>query len=141
MSSHTDVFDAADFISKHRAAAAPVPHAVVVLRALTVEDLELLSQKRLPKEYDLKNGLKAKHRLIAMNLAAGANPIEVAATVGVHQQTIYLLQKSPAFQELVASYTENHERRIEMMAGRVGLLAESAIEKLEERLGSDDEVV
>jgi hypothetical protein len=73
---------------------------------LTEADIDLLSTEAGIQPIDpLK--LRDSHHALARTLARGARPAEAAAITGYSPARISILQRSPAFQEILAHYREN----------------------------------
>lgn len=78
--------------------------------------------------------LRARHHMVARLLAEGRRPGDVAAIVGYNRQMVTLLQADPAFQQLVAFYSERTDAAYVGVHERLAVLGTTAAEVLQDRL-------
>jgi len=104
-----------------------------ILRELTLEDLGDLGAPKGSTTPPVAR-LRATHHLLARALASGKRPGEAAALTGYSLSRISILQNDPAFQELVAMYTEEVQAVYFQAHERLAALGLSCSEELQERL-------
>lgn len=112
-----------------------------IQRALTAGDLEVAratSPARLPPSGEPVNALarvKSQHHHLARVLAEGHSNIEASARTGYSPARIALLQRDPAFCELIAHYsTTVIQPAYEAVHERLASLGLAAVEELAQRL-------
>lgn len=106
-----------------------------------IEEINYLQPNDLPAIHEhAKDGvglgelaaehMRTTHHAIARMLAAGLKPPEIARETNSHVQTIYKLQDSPAFQELLVHYQQEADRQAFDLSSKIALLAEESIDAL-----------
>jgi len=115
-----------------------------VERELTHEDLLVLETLPGNGPPPLKS-LSARHKRQAQLLAKGLSPQVVAEALGTTPQRVYQLMKDPAFNELVAIYSDQfHEESLEdekRYQEKMRAVGETSLDIINDRLeGTPDEV-
>jgi hypothetical protein len=112
------------------------PLEVGFVRALRVEDLELLNSPRPKMDPSLGpiKRLSERHHALARLLGTGIRPSEAAAIVGYHPNRVSILKADPAFQELIAFYRTSADRELRTNFERLSGLTADAADLLQERM-------
>jgi len=114
-----------------------------VLREVTEEDLPLLrselrehnwGRQRAQSGVGTLTALRMGHQQLAQMLASGMDPKEAAWACGRSVAGVQSLLSDPAFQELLAYYTENQRERDFNAFERLVTLGGTAMGVLQERL-------
>ena len=116
--------------------------AMAFQRNLTGADLALLGppgEGPALGEASTITRLRTSHHLLARLLAEGRRPVEVCSIVGYSQSRISVLQRDPAFQELIEYYRGQAETAYVNVHERLATLGMCAIEELQERLETNPE--
>lgn len=116
---------------------------VTRVRELVREDLEVLRRPRHVASTPQK--LRDSHHRVARLVAAGFRPNEISEKTGYSLARIAQLNKTPAFQELVASYRNKHdeayERSLDDYYEYIKLNAIKAERRIADRLDDEDEEI
>ncbi len=112
-----------------------VPLAIAKTRDLDDGDLANIlapppAGAQTPTVLELRHG----HHTIARLLADGTKQVEISAITGYSQSRISILKGDPAFQELMAYYSTQKEAIYLDVHQRLGTLAITAVEELQQRL-------
>lgn len=102
---------------------------MLAARPISLEDIQLPAPPA-----DIVTRMRSSHHAAARMLAEGKRPGEVAAVTGYSQSTISVLQRDPAFANLVALYQENVQAIYVDTHQRMDSLAGDAVDVLHERL-------
>jgi len=86
-----------------------------------------------PTVLELRHG----HHTIARLLADGTKQVEISAITGYSQSRISILKGDPAFQELIEYYRTQKEAIYLDVHQRLGTLAITAVEELQQRLDEE----
>jgi len=116
--------------------ALPITKEPLYVRDLTSDDIKSLSKRA---EYGSQKGqliqkLRAPHHTLARLLAEGKKHPECAVIVGYRVEYIVMLERDPAFQELVQYYREQVGAVYLNVHERLAELGTLAMEVLQERL-------
>jgi hypothetical protein len=110
---------------------------IVSITPLTKSDLSVLStQSSAP----VTKKLRANHHAIARLLAAGVRPVEISERLGMSPTTISILQKNPAFQELLLVYQNEAKEATFDLRERLVVLAKVSTERLLEILTESEDI-
>lgn len=110
---------------------------IVSITPLTKSDLSVLStQSSAP----VTKKLRANHHAIARLLAAGVRPVEISERLGMSPTTISILQKNPAFQELLLVYQNEAKEATFDLRERLVVLAKVSTERLLEVLTESEDI-
>lgn len=112
-----------------------------LVRALRVEDLELLALPRDTAQAPALKRLSERHHAVARLLAKGMKPGEVAAIVSYTPNRIGILQNDPAFRELINFYRTDEDRELRSNFERLTGLAATAADELQDRLETEPEKI
>lgn len=111
-----------------------------VLRELNGSDMEMLLS---PPEHGVKTPLLTKlrnsHHMLARLLAEGRKAQECSAITGYSPSRISILQRDPAFKDLVSYYAAQAREVYLNVHERLAALGMSTVEELQERLETDPE--
>jgi hypothetical protein len=110
---------------------------IVSITPLTKSDLSVLStQSSAP----VTKKLRANHHAIARLLAAGVRPVEISERLGMSPTTISILQKNPAFQDLLLVYQNEAKEATFDLRERLVVLAKVSTERLLEVLTESEDI-
>lgn len=111
-----------------------------VVRELTKEDLEMLDQPIPPGlvVHSVEH-IRAMHHLQARMIAEGNSPSRVAAALCTSPARVKAMLGDPAFQELVAYYTDQKDVLWLETQQMLSLLGRSAAQELQRRLDEKPE--
>jgi hypothetical protein len=120
---------------------ASTPVAQMLREVVALEDVDLaaLVESGPSHSQPTIQHIRAIHHVVALRLAVGERPIEIARALSLTPQTITKLQKDPQFCELVESY---QEKVVEKAIDQVELMSAAAAEattSILERLSSDEQ--
>ncbi len=120
----------------------PVTKEPMYIRDLTAEDISSLSRRAAygSQQGGLIQKLRAPHHTLARLLAEGKKHPECAIVTGYGVEYICMLERDPAFQELVAYYKENVAAAYVNVHERLAALGTIAMEELLERLSDAEQV-
>lgn len=110
---------------------------LTVVRHLGLEDLDALIAGEAPKAPQPGNRLlsiRHAHHQIARLLTSGSKQAEVSLLTGYSPAYISILQKDPAFRELLAYYTAQEEAKHVDVMERMRSLGLSTLDELQRRL-------
>lgn len=109
-----------------------------VVRELTRADLDLLVNPP-PKGLVTRPlaAMRTAHHNLARLVAEGIKGVEISARTGYSQSWISILQQDPAFQELVAYYSEQREEAFVDFQQRLASFGLTCMEELQARLEED----
>lgn len=114
---------------------------IQVSRELTPEDLALAETTEKGTSPPPLQRISERHHALARELAAGATNAQAAAKFGFAPATVSILKSDPAFQELLAFYTDAANQEFadhhEMLAG----LSMDAIVIMRERLENNPDEI
>lgn len=111
---------------------------LVILRELNEGDLDLLANP--PPQGQITQPLQRlrhTHHMLARLIAEGRPGVECSMITGYCQSRISILQKDPAFQELVSYYAQQTEAKYLDVHERLAALGIDTIEELHERLHTE----
>ena len=114
------------------------PPAVFNERELELKDLDRLIAESRPQTQRLK-AIREVHHRIARMMAAGLTNVEVAASLGLSVNRMSLLRGDPAFQELLAFYTEQEKEIWQEVREHAAQLGITAAQVIHERMLDDPE--
>lgn len=109
-----------------------------VVRELSEEDIEALADG-VNSTVPTLQALKDSHHEVARLLASGERPLDVALITGYHPSRISILQRDPAFAELLAFYRERTVAEYDFRVGRMKLINEDALAEIQRRLDIEAE--
>lgn len=112
--------------------------SAVQVRELDETDLALLQEERGTTAAPLKR-LSERHHALARCLASGMGDGDAAITCGYVASRVSILKADPAFQELLAFYSQDVTSKYLDMHGVLAGLSLDAAMELRERLESDIE--
>lgn len=120
---------------------ASVPMAQLLREVVPLEDTDLVALVESGPSHSQPTiqHIRAIHHIVALRLAIGERPIEIARALSLTPQTITKLQKDSQFIELVESY---RERAVDKAIDQVELMAATAAEAtiaIHERLADNDQ--
>jgi hypothetical protein len=116
------------------------PLFVSFSRELNLADLDALNNPSpLGSETPVIKRLRSQHHTLARLLSGGMKAVEASLVTGYSQSRISLLQKDPAFQELMSYYKGQAEECFVDVHKRLGDLGTAVVEELQERLEEDPE--
>jgi hypothetical protein len=123
-------------IGSARGGRRPSPEIIIeIIRALGEEDLErLVTPDPIGTTPIPTKTLRASHHQLAQLLAQGRGESEAALITGYSPSRISILKSDPAFQELLASYTEIRQNIFVDTLERMKILGLSTMDELQERL-------
>ncbi len=109
---------------------------------LTVADIEQLDSGEILRPPVIVDIIKLKysHHEMARLLALGMKAVDVARVTGYVAQTVYNLQKTPAFQELVSHYMMMRDDQIGDLSEQIRLAAGEALASLQRKVDQDDDI-
>lgn len=113
--------------------------AARILRNLSPEDLAVQAASDLGSKPQPLKRLRDRHHRVAELLASGMIPQDVSRVTGMCLSRISILQQDPAFAELLAFYRQAHIKARVDKVERMGVLALTAVEVLQERLETEPE--
>lgn len=116
---------------------AGLPLIAEVVRELGPADFALLASERGIKPPPLVR-LNDRHHSLARCLAKGMAPAEASAVTGYDPSRISILQRDPAFKELVEHYRKVENALFAEFTERATNLSLTAMNKLQELLEDDD---
>jgi hypothetical protein len=101
---------------------------------LTQVDLELLATSdRGIVAPDIKR-VTDRHHAMARLLASGMSPGDVAATLGMSNSRVSIIQQSPAFQDLLKIYRDEVDYKFTSLLDHMAGLSKDAMDELRERM-------
>lgn len=120
----------------------PVTKEPLYIRDLTAEDIQSLSKRAAygSQPGTLIQKLRAPHHTLARLLAEGKSHPECSAITGYGVEYVSMLERDPAFKELVAYYKEQVGAAYINVHERLAVLGATAMEILQERLTDDAQV-
>lgn len=113
--------------------------AVAYRRDLTPADLTVVGGVSLGVSTPSIKKIRHIHHSLARLLAEGRKPVECSAITGYSQSRISILQRDPAFSELVEYYKTQVEAQYTDIHAKLAVLGTMAIEELQDRLEGDGE--
>lgn len=122
---------------------AAMPIAAEFVRALTAEDLEMLSKERSvqkPKELSSLAMLSERHRNLARLIAMGKPDWECAVITGYTPSRISILKTDPAMKNLIKHYTEEKDIVYVQAHEKMAQVASTGLDILQERLENPEEI-
>lgn len=123
--------------------AIPVTKEPIYIRDLTADDIKSLNNRA---SYGSQPGqsliqkLRAPHHTLARLVAEGKRHPECAVVTGYTVEYIVMLERDPAFQELVAYYKENVSAVYLNVHERLASLGAMAMEIIQERMTDPEKV-
>ncbi len=111
-----------------------------VLRELTSSDLGLLATERGIQPSRVQR-ITDRHHALARCLASGMSATEAGLVTGYTGSRISVLRGDPAFEELIAFYTNEKAKPVQDLQDRMTSLALDATAELQDRLEIDPEKV
>jgi hypothetical protein len=127
-----------DIAAIQRPGRRPAPLHGSVTRALTEDDLRLLSEARSIEAPPLQR-ITERHHALARALASGLGEGEAAALVGYDQSRVSILKGTPAFRELLELYRERKDAEFAEMHSMLAGLSKDAALELRARLEDNPE--
>lgn len=127
----------------HAPSAPSVQEPIEIVREIEPSDAQMLlaefkehnwARQRVTQGVSTIQALRLGHHQVAQALASGTDPREVAFLTGRSLSSIHSLVNDPAFQELLAYYTENQQQRDFSAYDRLVTIGGTAMEVLQERL-------
>lgn len=115
---------------------APAELQVAFVRDLSADDIGSLSEVRGTQPQTVKR-MRDSHHALAQALASGMKPGDAAATVGYSLSRVSILQRDPAFQELLAHYQRVVGTAFAGVQERMAAFNRDLIEELHERFIDD----
>lgn len=115
------------------------PLSIAYERDLTMDDLAGLQSGALVSTTPPIAKLKSAHHNMARLLADGRKAVEVSAITGYSQSRISLLQKDPAFAELVQYYKAQAAEVYLDVHSRLAQVGMGALDELQDRLDEKPE--
>lgn len=109
-------------------------------RELMPEDWELAQAMApaMPKTTtNTISKLRARHHTVARLKAAGLEAAEIAEQTGYSRQRLYMLERDPAFAEIVQFYRGREQERFDVVQERLQHLGLAAADEILERLEED----
>lgn len=128
--------DIVDFLATHKPSRQSLELEVV--RELAQEDIDMLQQPAALPQSSLEH-IRAIHHVQARLVAEGKSPSVVAAIVGSSVNRVKAMLQDPAFQELVAYYTDQKDVLWLETQQMLSLLGRSAAQELQRRLDEKPE--
>jgi len=121
-----------------RGSKSPLPLAIEIVRALSPEDVPLLSKPpAVGSQAPTIQALRASHHQLAQLLARGMPATEASLVTGYSLSRISILKSDPTFIELLANYTTSREIAFADTLERMRILGLSTLDELQDRLESD----
>lgn len=114
------------------------PLVPVVVRALTNEDLILLTVERGEQKSIILKKLTSRHHALARALASGMKDWEAAAVTGYDASRISILKSDPSFKELVEFYKDSKDQEFKVVHAQMANLSKDVIESLHDDLDSGE---
>ncbi len=108
-------------------------------RPLTAEDISVIENR---PELDSQQSIRRighQHHRLAMLIVKGEAPAAISAITGYSTQYISMVQRDPAFAELIEHYKANREAAFVDLMERMKVLGLMALEELQQRLSDDPE--
>lgn len=120
----------------------PVTKEPLYIRDLTAEDIQSLAKRAAygSQPGQLIQKLRAPHHTLARLVAEGKSHPECSAITGYGVEYVVMLERDPAFKELVAYYKEQVSAAYINVHERLATLGATAMEILQERLTDDEQV-
>lgn len=120
----------------------PVTKEPLYVRDLTADDIKSLSARAAygSQPGQLIQKLRAPHHTLARLVAEGKKHPECSVITGYTVEYIVMLERDPAFQELVAYYKEQVGQAYINVHERLATLGATAMEILQERLTDPEQV-
>lgn len=120
----------------------PVTKEPLYIRDLTADDIKSLSTRAAygSQPGNLIQKLRAPHHTLARLVAEGKSHPECSAITGYGVEYVSMLERDPAFRELVAYYKEQVSAAYINVHERLAVLGTTAMEILQERLTDDAQV-
>lgn len=120
----------------------PISKDPIFIRDLTADDLRSANTRAAygSQQGTLTQKLRAPHHTLARLVAEGKKHPECAIITGYTVEYIVMLERDPAFKELVAYYKENVAAAYVNVHERLASLGTLAMEILQERLTDPEQV-
>lgn len=120
----------------------PVTKEPLYVRDLTSDDIKSLSTRAVygSQPGTLIQKLRAPHHTLARLVAEGKKHQECSAITGYTVEYVVMLERDPAFKELVAYYKEQVSAAYINVHERLAVLGATAMEILQERLTDEEQV-
>lgn len=120
----------------------PVTKEPLYIRDLTAEDIQSLATRAAygSQPGTLIQKLRAPHHTLARLVAEGKSHPECSVITGYTVEYVVMLERDPAFRELVAYYKEQVSAAYINVHERLAVLGATAMEILQERLTDDAQV-
>jgi len=120
----------------------PVTKEPLYVRDLTADDIKSLSTRAAygSQPGTLIQKLRAPHHTLARLVAEGKSHPECSVITGYGVEYVSMLERDPAFRELVAYYKEQVSAAYINVHERLAVLGATAMEILQERLTDDKQV-
>lgn len=120
----------------------PITKEPLYIRDLTAEDIQSLAKRASygSQPGQLIQKLRAPHHTLARLVAEGKSHPECSAITGYGVEYVSMLERDPAFRELVAYYKEQVGAAYINVHERLAVLGATAMEILQERLTDDKQV-
>lgn len=120
----------------------PVTKEPLYIRDLTAEDIASLSKRAAygSQPGQLIQKLRAPHHTLARLVAEGKKHPECSVITGYTVEYIVMLERDPAFQELVAYYRDNVSAVYMNVHERLANVGAMALEIIQERMSDPDKV-
>jgi hypothetical protein len=120
-----------DVLTRDAPADAPL---VLEVRSLTVDDLREHAARGAIEPQRMTERMRTIHHSIARMEAAGLKHVDISRLTGYSQVTLSVLQRNPAYQELVAHYCEKADRAAFDLTERMFFLGLDTIDRLHEKV-------
>lgn len=120
----------------------PITKEPLFIRDLTAEDIQSLSKRAAygSQQGSLIQKLRAPHHTLARLVAEGKKHPECSVVTGYTVEYIVMLERDPAFQELVAYYKEQVSAVYLNVHERLANLGAMAMEIIQERMSDPEKV-
>lgn len=120
----------------------PITKEPLYVRDLTSDDIKSLSTRAAygSQPGTLIQKLRAPHHTLARLVAEGKKHQACSAITGYTVEYVVMLERDPAFKELVAYYKEQVSAAYINVHERLAVLGATAMEILQERLTDDEQV-
>lgn len=117
----------------------PAGLVMSVVRRLEPEDLAILELAPAPVKPTQLKKIRDSHHALARALSSGMSNVEAARITGFDSGYISILKADPAFEELLAYYTEHNEVEQANLRDRMTLIALDVSQEIRERLHNSPE--
>jgi hypothetical protein len=120
----------------------PVTKEPLYIRDLTAEDIQSLSKRAAygSQQGQLTQKLRAPHHTLARLIAEGKKHPQCALITGYTVEYIVMMERDPAFKELVAYYKDNVVEAYANVHERLAELGGLAMDILKERMSDPEQV-